>query len=241
MRSPAKYSVELADGVASTGRRVVRAPPRLVESVVGRPRSVQRHAAAGEGAVLGDEGDLADAARASRCGSARADPASHPRQPGRRRARRGLSRRRVAGAAAASRAAYSCASSSEAYLVRGQKKPRRPSPLVRGTTWTCRCGTDCETTLLTATNEPCAPRPATTAPDTRWAAPIRTGSSSAGRSTRVSTWILGTSRTCPLNTGRVSRKPSVNGSSSTTVAGSAPSMIRQKRQSTQPTLDMPRL
>ena len=43
--------------------------------------------------------------------------------------------------------------------MRGQKKPRRPSPLVRGTTCTCRCGTDCDTTLLTATNEPCAPRP----------------------------------------------------------------------------------
>ena len=35
--------------------------------------------------------------------------------------------------AALSRAAYSAASAAP-YLVRGQKKPRRPSPLVRGTT-----------------------------------------------------------------------------------------------------------
>src|SRR6476620_2182121 len=87
------------------------------------------------------------------------------------------------GRAAASRAAYPWASASESYFVRGQKKPRKPSPLVRGTTCTCRCGTDCDTTLLTARKEPCAPRPWTTAPDSRCAAPISTGSSSDGRST----------------------------------------------------------
>ena len=56
-----------------------------------------------------------------------------------------------------SRSAYAAASPSP-YLVRGQKKPRSPSPLVRGTTWRWRCGTDWLTVLLIATNDPCAPR-----------------------------------------------------------------------------------
>ena len=43
--------------------------------------------------------------------------------------------------AAAIRAAQASRSSVSAYLVRGQKKPRSPSPLVRGTTWQCRWGT----------------------------------------------------------------------------------------------------
>ena len=59
--------------------------------------------------------------------------------------------------ASRSRSAYAAASPS-AYFVRGQKKPRSPSPLVRGTTWRWRCGTDWLTVLLIATNEPCAPR-----------------------------------------------------------------------------------
>ena len=42
--------------------------------------------------------------------------------------------------AARSRSAYSAGLASSAYFVRGQKKPRRPSPLVRGTTCRCRCG-----------------------------------------------------------------------------------------------------
>ena len=40
--------------------------------------------------------------------------------------------------------------SPSAYLVRGQKNPRSPSPFVLGTTWTCRWGTDWLTTLLIA-------------------------------------------------------------------------------------------
>src|SRR5262249_8675155 len=43
---------------------------------------------------------------------------------------------------------------SDSYLVRGQKKPRRPSLRWRGTTWTWRWGTLWLTTLLRATNEP---------------------------------------------------------------------------------------
>ena len=54
---------------------------------------------------------------------------------------------RVPHRAARSRSAYAAASPS-AYFVRGQKKPRSPSPLVRGTTWRCRCGTDWLTVLL---------------------------------------------------------------------------------------------
>ncbi len=56
--------------------------------------------------------------------------------------------------AALTRAAQSSRSATSTYLVRGQKNPRSPSPLVRGTTWQCRCGTDCETVLFIATKEP---------------------------------------------------------------------------------------
>src|SRR5437868_3566453 len=62
------------------------------------------------------------------------------------------------------RSAASAASASDAYFVRGQKNPRRPSPFVRGTTCTCRCGTDWLTLLLSATKVPCAPMPRSTAP-----------------------------------------------------------------------------
>src|SRR6478735_2353902 len=129
------------------------------------------------------------------------------------------------------RAAYSVDSCSDAYFVRGQKKPRSPSPLVRGTTWTCRCGTDWLTTLFTATNEPCAPRPSTAAAAKRWAAPSSPAWRSAGRSSSVSTCVLGTSSTCPLKTGRRSRKPRNSPSSSTTSAGRSPATIEQKTQS----------
>ena len=49
------------------------------------------------------------------------------------------------------------------YLVRGQKKPRRPSLRRRGTTCTCRWGTLWLTTLLIATKLPWAPIAAGTA------------------------------------------------------------------------------
>ena len=61
------------------------------------------------------------------------------------------------------RPAYPAASCGPSYFVLGQKKPRRPSPLVRGTTWTCRCATDCDTLLFIATNDPPAPSPLSTA------------------------------------------------------------------------------
>ena len=53
--------------------------------------------------------------------------------------------------------AYSAISASPAYFWRGQKKPRRPSPLVRGTTCTCTCGTAWLTMLFSAIHEPWAP------------------------------------------------------------------------------------
>ena len=56
------------------------------------------------------------------------------------------------------RSAYAAASASSAYFVRGQKKPRSPSPFVRGTTCRCRCGTLWDTVLFMATNDPCASR-----------------------------------------------------------------------------------
>ena len=55
------------------------------------------------------------------------------------------------------RSATASASSSEEYLVRGQKNPRSPSLRSRGTTCTCRCGTDCEITLFIATKQPGLP------------------------------------------------------------------------------------
>ncbi len=58
-----------------------------------------------------------------------------------------------------SRSAYSAISSSPVYFCRGQKKPRRPSPLVRGTTWTCTWGTAWLTTLFCAIHEPCRAQP----------------------------------------------------------------------------------
>src|SRR5438128_1039480 len=52
------------------------------------------------------------------------------------------------------RAAVSAMAVSLSYFWRGQKKPRSPSLRLRGTTWTCRCGTLWLTTLLLATKLP---------------------------------------------------------------------------------------
>ena len=51
------------------------------------------------------------------------------------------------------------AASQLTYFVRGQKNPRRPSPLVRVRRGRAGAGTLWLTTLFTATNEPCAPEP----------------------------------------------------------------------------------
>ena len=68
-----------------------------------------------------------------------------------------------------------------AYFVRGQKNPRSPSLRRRGTTWTCRCGTDCETTLLTALKMPSASIASRTATLRRWVASARPPSRSCWR------------------------------------------------------------
>ena len=48
-----------------------------------------------------------------------------------------------------------------------RRSPRSPSFFTRGTTWQWRCGTDCETTLFIATNEPWAPIASRTATERR--------------------------------------------------------------------------
>ena len=133
--------------------------------------------------------------------------------------------------AARTRSAYSSISASSAYLVRGQKKPRSPSPLVRGTTWRWRWATDWLTVLFMATKDPWAPRPSTIAVASRWAWAMKPSRSWSGRSGRVTRWVRGTSRTCPLNTGRMSRNPTKSSSSSTTALGVSPATIEQNRQS----------
>ena len=62
-----------------------------------------------------------------------------------------------------------CSISSPSYFVRGQKKPRRPSLRLRGTTWVWRWGTLWLTTLFIATNEPVASIASLTAVARRWA------------------------------------------------------------------------
>src|SRR3954464_13943144 len=54
--------------------------------------------------------------------------------------------------------AIAAAAASSGYVVRGQKKPLRPSLRLRGTTWTCRWGTLWLIRLFMATNDPVAPR-----------------------------------------------------------------------------------
>src|SRR5581483_5506281 len=132
--------------------------------------------------------------------------------------------------AARMRAAVSAIAASSAYAVRGQKKPRRPSPLRRGTTWTCRCGTLWLTLLLIATNVPSAPIAASTALLRRCARRKSGPISSAGSSASVPTCWRGISSTWPRNTGRWSRKATQQPSSSTACTGTSPAATRQKAQ-----------
>ena len=73
-------------------------------------------------------------------------------------------------------------SASDSYLVRGQKKPRRPSFGFRGTTWTWRWGTLWLTTLLRATKEPGLPIASGIARESSRALANSGASSSSGRS-----------------------------------------------------------
>src|SRR6478735_6726872 len=129
------------------------------------------------------------------------------------------------------RAAQASRSAVSAYLVRGQKKPRRPSPLVRGTTWQWRCGTDWDTVLLIATNDPSAASPSTMARESRWAAARNGSRSGTGRSGSVTTCARGMSRVCPLNSGRMSRNATKSSSLHAIEASVSPAAIRQNRQS----------
>ena len=124
----------------------------------------------------------------------------------------------------------SSASSSEAYFVRGQKKPRRPSPLVRGTTWACRCGTDCDTWLFIATNVPPAPSPVSTATASRWTKPKKGASDVGGQvGQHHRRACRGTTSTCPLNTGRMSRNATRRSVEATRNAGTEPATMRTEQ------------
>ena len=114
----------------------------------------------------------------------------------RRSANRKMARTHARRAAIADRTASraAIASSSSRYFRRGQKKPFSPSPLVRGTMCTCRCGTLWLTRLLTATNVPSALMPASTARHSsctfsnsgpRIARPARPGASRNARAARA--------------------------------------------------------
>jgi hypothetical protein len=122
------------------------------------------------GALLGEPGGGAEP-DAARCSGDDGDPsveATHAHSSSGRRmptrahpgTQRTLDRLSRAPRAAARRTPPARRS---AYFVRGQKNPRSPSPLVRGTTCRCRCGTDWLTVLFIATKLPCAPSPSTTA------------------------------------------------------------------------------
>src|SRR5439155_15954650 len=132
--------------------------------------------------------------------------------------------------AAAMRAANPSRSASDSYVVRGQKKPRKPSPFRRGTTCACRCGTLWEILVLTPMNVPCASRPLSTARETRCTADQKGPISAAGSEWKSSTCAVGTTRTCPLNTGRASRNAATLASRSTNEAGTSPRRMAQKAQ-----------
>ncbi len=134
-------------------------------------------------------------------------------------------------ATAARMAAWACRiCSSPGDAWRGQKKPRRPSFLRRGTMCTCKWGTLWLTRLLMATKEPSACMPSSTARATSWTfaknAPIKW----EGRSARVPQCCLGTSNACPRNSGRMSRKATEIESSNTTWLASSPAAIWQNLQ-----------
>src|SRR5207253_652626 len=129
------------------------------------------------------------------------------------------------------RSAYSSRSASDSYFVRGQKKPRSPSPLRRGTTCTCRCGTLCEIFVLTAAKLPSAERPDSSAAATLCTAESSGSISGRGNSSKSATCSRGVTRTWPLNTGRVSRNAQTWSSRSTIDAASSPRQMAQNGHS----------
>jgi GT2 family glycosyltransferase len=106
--------------------------------------------------------------------------------------------------------------SSSSYFPRGQKNPRRPSFRLRGTRWTCRCGTLWLTTLLSATNAPWDVIATRMAPERDFAFANRGATSSSGRSQMVSWCSRGTRSEWPGKSGRWSRNASETSSSKTT-------------------------
>src|SRR5689334_48665 len=126
--------------------------------------------------------------------------------------------------------AYSRAGCSSSYGCRGPSQNRSPSRLFRGITCRCRCGTDWLTTLLTRIIEPSAPSPSSTARSSRCAVVKNSGTWPAGRSLSSRMCCLGTSSTCPWNSGRWSRNAISRSVSSTVSAGCSPRMMAQKTQ-----------
>lgn len=118
------------------------------------------------------------------------------------------------------------------YFVRGQKNPRRPSPFVRGTTWTCRCGWLCDTFSLIAMNAPCAESASCTASDTFCTKENKGAIDACGSEAKSGVWARGTTNTWPLNTGRTSRNAHARASRCTMDAASVPSAMAQNRQLT---------
>src|SRR5690348_2175430 len=126
--------------------------------------------------------------------------------------------------------AYSRAGCSSSYGCRGPSQNRSPSRLFRGITCRCRCGTDWLTTLLTRIIEPSAPSPSSTARSSRCAAVKNSGTWPAGRSLSSRRCCLGTSSTCPRNSGRWSRNAISRSVSSTISADCSPRTMAQKTQ-----------
>src|SRR2546430_7500023 len=85
--------------------------------------------------------------------------------------------------------------------------------------------------LLIATKLPAASRPVCTAAVTRCTNAKYPARSATGRSTSVTTCDRGTTRTCPGNTGRVSRNATPAGSEATVKAGTEPATMPQNTQS----------
>src|SRR2546430_2072578 len=129
------------------------------------------------------------------------------------------------------RSAYSSRSASDSYFVRGQKKPRSPSPLRRGTTCTCRWGTLCEILVFTAVKLPSAESPVSMARAMLCTAAKRGSISGRGSSSRSGTCSRVATSTCPLKTGLVSRKAQTCSSRSTIDAASSPRPIAQNGHS----------
>ena len=134
------------------------------------------------------------------------------------------------------RGARAAISASSAYFVRGQKKPRRPSFRLRGTTCTWRCGHALAHDVVLGDERPVGPhrRPA---PRRRRAAPRRrtaSTQSASSRSRRVTTCARGTTSVWPGNSGRWSRNATTSGVSSTTCVGRSPADDRAEEAGRRP-------